>query len=206
MLTYESLRERDIDRFVELQVASFMDYEYFSRHVPDERRRRRFLKSLLASEARANWGRQHFLAARDESGTIVAVSALCDSDYVKPGDLAYLRAGFWRTYLASGYRAMKAWLEMEDESTAPCQALTEDWYVSSLAVDANTRGQGIGTAMLQKCILPYVRDHGGSHLCLFTNSEANCRFYEKCGFTQFDERFFEHAGHRIGSWSYRQAL
>jgi len=206
MLTFETLCERDIDRFVELQANAFMDYEFFSRYVPNERRRRRFLTSLFTTDVRVNWGTQHFLAARDESGNIVAVAALREPGYVRPSNRSYLKAGVWRSILAGGYRTMKAWLKMEDEEIVPCQELTDDWFVNLLAVDANSKGQGLGTKMLKECVIPYVKEHGGSHLCLFTNAEINRRFYEKNGFTEFDERFFEHDGHAIGSWSYRQAL
>ena len=206
MLTYETLNEKDINRFVELQVEAFMDYEFFSRYVPGERRRRRFLTSLFTTDVRVNWGRQHFLAARDESGRIVAVAALREPGYERPSNGAYLRAGVWRAILAGGYRAMKTWLDMEDAAIVPCQDLTEDWFLNVLAVDAQIKGRGLGSAMLQECVIPYVREHGAAHLCLFTNAQINRRFYEKNGFAEFDERFFDHDGARIGSWSYRRAL
>lgn len=41
--------------------------------------------------------------------------------------------------------------------------------------------------------------HGGRELCLFTNSELNCRFCAENGFERFDERFFEHNGIRFDS-------
>ncbi len=45
-----------------------------------------------------------------------------------------------------------------------------------------------------------------ARLCLFTNAQINRRFYEKNGFTEFDERFFDHDRARIDSWSYCQAV
>lgn len=53
---------------------------------------------------------------------------------------------------------------------------------------------------------PHVKESGGRTLCLFTNSESNCRFYEKNGFTLFDEKRFEYGGKSIGSWSYRREV
>ena len=40
-----------------------------------------------------------------------------------------------------------------------------------------------------------------SSLCLFTNSESNVRFYQRCGFRVVDERQFTYNNQTIGSWS-----
>ena len=60
--------------------------------------------------------------------------------------------------------------------------------------------------MLRECILPYVRDHGGETLCLFTNAEGNRKFYQKNGFEEFDQHFFKHKGKQLGSWSYQISI
>ena len=60
--------------------------------------------------------------------------------------------------------------------------------------------------MLQACILPYVKEHGGETLCLFTNSEINRTFYQKNGFEEFDQRFFTRKGKQLGSWSFRASI
>lgn len=210
MLTYGHMTAQEIDSFVELQVGAFAGYEYFSSFVPNERRRARFLRNLFDSDVRVNLERQHFLVARDEDGRVVAGAALRAPGYEHPSDLAYLQAGVWRAYISGGHRAMSAWLEMDDEAGTPChelQAAEEGvWYLHLLVVDAANEGKGIGTRMLQECLIPYVRERGGRELCLFTNSQVNRRFYERNGFDEFDERWFEHDGHRIGSWSYRQTV
>lgn len=51
-------------------------------------------------------------------------------------------------------------------------------------------------------ILPYVKEHGGDALCLFTNSQINRKFYQKNGFREFNERFFTYMGKELGNWSY----
>ena len=60
--------------------------------------------------------------------------------------------------------------------------------------------------MLQECILPYVKEHGGETLCLFTNSEANRNFYRKNEFEEFDQRFFNRKEKQLGSWNYRFSI
>ena len=46
--------------------------------------------------------------------------------------------------------------------------------------------------MMQEGIIPYVKEHGGKKLCLYTNSEINCRFYKKNGFEEFDSPTFSY--------------
>ena len=77
------------------------------------------------------------------------------------------------------------------------------WYLNLLTVEPSAKGRGIGSAMLQECLIPFARDRGGNGLCLFTNSQENRRFYQKNGFREFDARWFEYRGHQLGSWSYR---
>ena len=67
-------------------------------------------------------------------------------------------------------------------------------------------GQGIGSGMLRDCLIPYVQQHGGTILCLFTNSQCNRLFYQKNGFTEFHSQQFSCNGKQIGNWSYRKAI
>lgn len=103
-----------------------------------------------------------------------------------------------------GLRDVAAWNAMEGKAAAPCHSLGgQAWYLNLLTVEPSMKGRGIGSAMLRECIVPFVRDRGGEALCLFTNSQENRRFYMKNGFREFDERWFEYRGRRLGSWSYR---
>ena len=70
----------------------------------------------------------------------------------------------------------------------------------------NEQGKGIGSRFMQEYIIPHLKEAGGEVLCLFTNSEMNRKFYEKNGFTLFDEKEFEYKERKIGSWSYCMKL
>ena len=203
MLTFEKMRPEERSACAELAARAFGDYEYFTCYIPDEQRRTRFLRTMLEIEIRINDGPADFFTAK-EDGNIVAVAMLCPPEYKKPSDMAYMRAGFGRCFIQGGIRDVAAWNDMEGKAGEPCHSLGgQTWYLNLLTVEPARKGQGFGSRMLQECILPYVRDHGGETLCLFTNAESNRKFYQKNGFEEFDQRFFNRKGKQLGSWSYR---
>ena len=96
---------------------------------------------------------------------------------------------------------------MEKIASAPCHELTgKNWYLSLFTVAKSAEGKGIGSRFLNECLIPYVKDAGGETFSLFTNSEINCSFYEKNGFTIFDEKTLECSGKTVGNWSYIMEL
>lgn len=206
MLTFEKMRPGERGTCAALAARAFENYEYFTYYIPNDQRRTRFLSTMLEIEVRINDGPAEFFTAK-EDGTIVAVAMLCPPEYKKPSDMAYLRAGFGKCFLQGGIRDVAAWNNMEGKAGQPCHSLGgQTWYLNLLTVEPNLKGQGLGSRMLQECILPYVRDHGGETLCLFTNAEGNREFYQKNGFEEFDQRFFKRKGKQLGSWSYRIQL
>lgn len=76
------------------------------------------------------------------------------------------------------------------------------WYLSSLTVSPDQQGKGFGREMLMDCVVPYVKAHGGTRLCFFTNSESNLHFYQHLGFEVTDYQELDCRGHRMGSWSF----
>lgn len=206
MLTYEPMRPEERCDCVELAARAFADYEYFSLYVPEDKRRLRFLRAMLASEFYANADRACFFTVKKD-GKLVAVTMLCDPDYKKPTGMEYMKAGYGKVFLHGGIRNVSAWDAMEAEALKPCRSLAgKAWYLNLLTVDPHFEGQGIGSAVLREHIIPYVRKQGGEVLCLFTNSERNRKFYQKNGFEEFHAQQFSYKGKNIGSWSYRLQL
>ena len=93
MLSFEAMKPEEREICAELAAKSFYDYEYFTDYVPDDKRRWRFLRTMLAIEVKINDGPARFFTAK-EDGQIVAVAMLCDPDYRKPSDAEYIKAGF----------------------------------------------------------------------------------------------------------------
>ena len=192
----------------ELAARAFDDYEYFTNWFPDKEERNAIQRSIIWHEYRTNYRVATYLAARRE-GKILAVAQLNPPTYKKPSDLSYILHGWLNVYKAGDRKRIDDWLEMDAAAGKPChdyQKTGQDiWYASSLTVDPSAQGTGIGTAFIAYWE-KYVSDHGGSQLVFFTNSRKNLDFYLHRGYEIFDEREFEYAGKKMGSWSLRKKL
>lgn len=207
-LDYTIMTKEERNACALIAAEAFYDYEYFSIYVPDDARRRRFLDTLIKLEFRANWSSPEaiFITARDR-GRVVAVAQLCTPAFKKPTDFKYIRTGWIDAMMKGGPRRAMAWNDMERLASAPCHNLSgKNWYLSLLTVAKSAEGKGIGTRFLNEYLIPYAKNAGGETFSLFTNSEINRAFYEKNGFTMFDEQHFEFGGKRIGNWSYVKEL
>lgn len=203
MISFEPMKREERNTCAALAARAFNDYEYFTDYVPDDKKRTRFLNTMLQIEVKLNDGPATFFTAKD-GGKIVAVAMLCPPEYKKPSDMAYMKAGFGKCFLQGGIRDVAAWNDMEGKAGEACHQLSgKVWYLNLLTVEPRYKGQGIGTKMLQECILPYVKERGGDMLRLFTNSEKNRTFYQKNGFAKFNEQWFTYHGKKLGSWSYQ---
>ena len=206
-MDYREMKKEERGACAELAARAFDDYEYFTVYFPRDGRRYRFLRSMIDTEFRVNDGLEVFLTAKEGDRT-VAAAILCHPGYIKPSAAAYLRGGFWKSMLYGGFRDVSAWDRMEYEAFGPCREMNrkDAWYLNMLVVSPDRKGEGIGSRMLQECLIPYVKEHGGQKLCLFTNSQGNRQFYRKNGFTEFDERQFAYKGKTIGSWSLQKII
>ena len=200
------MKRNEIKTCADIAARAFFPYDYFTLFFPDEKQRMDYLHAIIASEYKANRKAAHFLELRD-GVKLVGVVQLHAPDYKKPSDLRYLLAGFAKIYKTADKPAIESWLKMDADAGLPCHEMEKEaWYISSLVVDPGYQGRRFGSRMIDEVVIPYVRQHGGSRLCLFTNSEGNCRFYEKLGFRLFHTTSIEHNGRTMGSWSYVKEL
>jgi len=204
MLDFDIMKTSEIKSCADLSAKAFQNYEYFSIFVANEKKRSRFLHTMLEIEFRLNQKISTIFTAKEDDH-IVAVAMLCDPRYHKPTDMEYIRAGFWRCFLTD-LSGVSAWNILEGKASAPCHQQTGSWYLSLLTIAPEFKGRGIGSEMLSGCVIPYVRENNGTSLCLFTNSEENRAFYRKNGFCEFHEQYFEHRGRKLGSWSYSRRV
>ena len=131
---------------------------------------------------------QHFCRIRQKKKVEV-------EDYVKAGGLSLL--------FPVGLKKILNFFHISEDARADCdQKYPSAWYLEVLAVDGAMKGCGLGSGMLQDCLIPYIQKQGGQELTLITNTESNCKFYAKNGFREFSARTLEENGQRIGNWSF----
>lgn len=204
-MEFDRMKRAQIEESASLSARAFFDYHYFSDYVTDEKRRASFLQKMMAVEMKLNFDLMDIFVA-SQAGKITAVAMLCPPEYRKPSDWEYIRGGFGGVYLAGGIKNVSDWCALERKASAPCHGVKNSWYLSLLTVDPQSQGSGIGTAMLQERLMPYIRSKGGKTLTLFTNSEENRVFYKNNGFEEFDEQCFTYLGRELGSWSYKREI
>ena len=201
-LTISPMRHDEIGLCAELSVQAFADYEYFTNFFADRDERLRFMRAMIHSEYRTTRHRAHFLVGRSDE-VLVAVADLFPPNWRKPSDLQYLMHGWWRVLRLPKQDIVNEWLAMDTRAGHYCHTLLggTTWYLSSLTVSPEHQGRGYGREMLMECVVPYIRQHGGTRLCFFTNSESNLAFYRHLGFEVSDFQELDCRGTKMGSWS-----
>lgn len=142
----------------------------------------------------------------DDNDTIVAVAVLKTPDD-KEIDFIDFSIKSLKMICAGGIKNTKAFLKMCEVSDLACHNLPNPkWHLVLLAVSSSYKGKGIGSSMLQNCIIPYVFKKGGGLFTFNTNAEINRPFYKKNGFEEFDECVLFENGKESGNWSYKMLV
>ena len=86
-MLYGRMTEDMYNVCIDIAAKAFENYDYFSIYVTNDKKRLRFLKSMLGTEFGVNIGLAftHFLTA-NENGKIAAVAMLRDPDYQMPNE------------------------------------------------------------------------------------------------------------------------
>lgn len=192
----------DCEAIAEIGARSYQEYEYFTIFFADPERRYRFGVELQRTGYKVAMKRDRVLIG-EEGGQIVAAAEL-----MAPGDRPqtnwdFVKAGLFKMLKAGGVKDTLDWLSMQEQMSKVCHRLTEPhWYINSLAVREESKGQNYGSEMLQRCIIPYVAEHGGGLLTLITNNEPNRFFYLKNGFEEFSSDQYTFRGQRMGNYGF----
>lgn len=212
-MTFGPLQKNELKAAAQLAARAFEDYEYFTNLFPNPEERRKVLNAVLYREYRTNFGKVHFLSAKNDAGStpspLLAVAQLNAPDYQKPSDLQYLLHGWPLVYRGVNRQRLDDWLQMDADAGKPCHEYQKTgpgiWYASSLTVDPAAQGMGVGSQFIAYWE-QYIRERGGRELVFFTNSEKNIAYYLKRGFEIFHTGKFVYEGKVMGSWSVKKTL
>ena len=201
-LTFSQMTDEQLMEAALLSAEAFYDYEYIVNYIADEKRRKIFMNCMISADLKVNRKLSTTFVAM-EKGTIVAVATLYRPGAKRASTARYLAEGCLKAIVRGGIKDSIAWIDMDTKAHQPCFDIKKDaWYLGSLSVGVAHQGAGVGSAFMQKCLIPYVRENGGQELCLVTNSEINRKFYEKNGFKEFHHEVFRYRGKELGSWCY----
>lgn len=210
MIEYREAKIAEDERLAKLAMESFGDYPFYSFALKDsfrsDRDYRAYMEKLNLIELRANMrGQKCFVGTVD--GEIVSAALLQDPQKPKIGIWQYLRSGAGKLIFPVGLGRILDFFSMTEEARSDCEKqCTDSWYLDMLVVNGSMKGRSLGSRMLQECVLPYVRAHGGKSLSLITNTDGNRRFYARNGFSEFAERKLTRCGNSIMNWSFVHAL
>ena len=199
-LTFSQITDEQLMEAALLSAEAFYDYEYIVNYIADEKRRKKFMDCMISADLKVNRKLSTTFVAM-EKGTIVAVATLYRPGAKRASTARYLAEGCLKAIVRGGIKDSIAWIDMDTKAHQPCFDIKKDaWYLGSLSVGVAYQGAGVGSAFMQKCLIPYVRENGGQELCLVTNSEINRKFYKKNGFKEFHHEVFRYKGKELGSW------
>ena len=210
MITYREARKEEISYIAKLSTVSFGYYPFFDFT---------FLSAFKCSEAyfsyleklhrihiHANM-QQHKCFVGVQDGKIVSAALLQDPKAKRVSVWDYIKAGAVSLVFPVGFAKILDFFDISEDAHQDCEReFPTAWYLEMLAIDNSMKGCGLGSAMLNDCLIPYISLHGGKDLTLITNTERNRNFYTKNGFCEFAERTLARDGHEIGNWSFHYDL
>lgn len=210
-MEYRHAREEELENISKLSAESFGKYPFYDIILRDgfdsDEDYLRFLRTVHLVHIRSNL-KKHYCFVGEENGELVCIALLQSPDKKPVSLLEYVAAGGVKIIMGAGLSRTMKFLSMTENARGACDKLEGGrlWYLELLAVKQNRKGQSLGSQMINECVVPFVRSHGGGQLALITNSEHNRGFYKKNSFTEFDSSTIEANGKTIGNWSYKMEI
>ena len=206
MIDYREAGTKDFNRIAQLSAKSFGHYPYFDcafrNAFKNEESYNTYMEKLHRVNIKANAQQNKcFVGVKD--GEIVSAALIQDPAKKKADVEDYVKAGGLSLVYPVGLSKILDFFHFSEDARADCDHKHPSaWYLEVLAVDNSMKGCGLGSGMLQDCLIPYVQKQGGQELTLITNPEGTRKFYAKNGFQEFSQRTLEKNGQRVGNWSF----
>jgi predicted N-acetyltransferase YhbS len=203
MISYRLAKPQDITAIARLYQQSFKEYPLFDLMVDgDKHSGQDFLYQLHLINTKAYY-RRHCCLVAVEGDTVVAAALLKHRSRTDIRFWDYVLNGGSRLLISGGIsRIVNVLRVMAEVKDAVADLKSPYWYLETFAVAPEAQSQRLGSRMISECILPYIAEHGGGDFALVTNTDANRRFYTKCGFVEFGASVIRRGGQEVGNWSF----
>lgn len=210
MIEYREAKRDEIAYISKLAALSFGHYPFFDfafqNAFESENEYFAYIEKLHRVHTRANM-KQHKCFVGVKNGRIVSAALLQDPSKRRISVPDYIMSGGVSLLFPVGFSRILDFFDVSEEGHLDCAGQHPNaWYIELLAVDMGMKGCGLGSGMINDCLIPYIRENGGGELALTTNTEKNCTFYKKNGFDCFAERSLTRCGQTIQNWSFVKAV
>ncbi len=206
MIEYREARPDEAAYISKLATLSFGHYPFFDfafqRAFDSENEYFTYIEKLHRVHTRANM-KQHKCFVGVRNGRIVSAALLQDPSKRRISVWDYILSGGVSLLFPVGFSKILDFFSISEEGHLDCaEQHPSAWYIELLAVDMGMKGCGLGSGMINDCLIPYIKYNGGGELALTTNTEKNCTFYKRNGFDCFAVRSLTHGGQTIQNWSF----
>ena len=205
-MIYREARIEESEKIGKLLANSFLDFPFLTILKDDLKKPDSypaFVETLQILLTRVYIKKGNCLVA-EQDGELLAVALLQQKDFCI---LSYLRNGGTNIFRYIRPRNLFKYFDFVKRSKKHLKQSGEfDWYLMALAVDIESKGQGIGSTFLTQGIEPYVKSKGCKHLGFITSTARNASFYEKNDYVLLDFMEIEYGSRSIGNWAFLKTI
>jgi len=189
MIEYREAYNNELKEIAKMVAKSFGEYPMYTLTFRDKFKTKEdfisYITKLNKVHISAN-ARKHKCFVGVKNGKIVSVALLQNPNIKRISLWNYITTGGISLLFPVGFKRLIDFFNISNIAHKPCEEKHKDaWYIELLAVNPLYKGQGLGSKMINECLIPYAKDHGAKELALITNTKGNCKFYEKNGFNNF---------------------
>lgn len=207
-MTYRLAEQKDMKECVSLLADTFSDYLYCTIYSPKGKNHLKFLEKAISIDFSVYF-RRGFVLVAEENGKICASCFLTPPEFKPPRMIEYLLNGGLKLVFTGGIINVVGFNNLVEKVDMPCRKFGKkipSWNLTVFGVKRDLKGQGIGSAMIKDFIIPFVKEHDGKNIILVTNAEYNVGFYQKNGFTLFEQCSFTFRKILMGSWYFKLSV
>ena len=173
------LKRKQIKEASKVLADSFFNYPMFRFYFPDPGRRTRYLPWYFRNILNCAYHYGEIFTTSDVNGVIFYLAP----DHNQISLWEYVQNGFLMTPLLMGFRNYQRSMDCEkyvEATRIRLMASQPHYYLWGLAVDPNSKGKGVGSALIEPIIELSVRDD--LPIYLETHDERNVHYYQKFSF------------------------
>jgi len=209
-ITYRQATKNDFDECLEVNYSAFKDYSLYQVYDhKSEKKQQKFNKDIMRIQLSDGMDNDTVMVA-EHDGKIIGVTIIQDEYHKEPSVLKYIISyGGLTALIDGGYKNTFGFLDMMDECNAPRLEYAKNnptYNLELIAIDRKYAGKGIGSRMINECVIPFVKKRGAKRLTLITNAKNNTFFYKKNGFEVIHHNTKTYNNRTLDNWVFKRDI